>query len=81
MWRLEQRRYYLGEWHFHPFSNPSPSSTDEKQMKIISEDKSYSCPEPIFFIIGGDPNTNCDYKAFVYVKSKGIIELFSQFKK
>jgi len=75
LWQLRQRRYYLGEWHFHPFSNPEPSSTDTKQMKINAEDKSYSCPEPILFIIGGDPKTNCDYKAFVYVINKGPIEL------
>jgi integrative and conjugative element protein (TIGR02256 family) len=78
LWKLEQRRYYLGEWHFHPFSNPSPSSTDTKQMKINAKDKSYSCSEPILFIIGGDPNTNCDYRAFVYVKDKGTIELLGR---
>ena len=80
LWKLEQRRYYLGEWHFHPFSNPSPSNTDMKQMKLNAEDKSYSCPEPILFIIGGDPNTNCDYRAFVYVKGKGKIELIRRWE-
>ncbi|MBW7992073.1 MAG: hypothetical protein FVQ84_18950 [Planctomycetes bacterium] len=76
LWQLQHRRYYLGEWHFHPFSNPSPSSIDIKQLKANAEEKSYSCPEPILFIIGGDPNTKCDYKAFVYLKGKGTIELF-----
>lgn len=80
LWQLRQRRYYLGEWHFHPLSNPSPSITDTKQMKINAEDKSYSCPEPILFIIGGDPNTNCDCSAFVYAKGKGTIELLKRWE-
>ena len=80
LWNLRRQRYYLGEWHFHPFSNPAPSSTDTEQMKTHAENKSYSCPEPIMFIIGGDPNTNCTYRAFVYVKEKGTIELFRRWE-
>ena len=25
LWNLGRRRYYLGEWHFHPFTDPKPS--------------------------------------------------------
>ena len=50
-WRKSQ--YYLGEWHFHPNSEPNPSRQDILQMKEIACSKKYNCPEPILIIIGG----------------------------
>ena len=44
--------YYLGEWHYHPNSSPIPSSTDQNQMRTLSEDKKLNCPEPILLIVG-----------------------------
>jgi integrative and conjugative element protein (TIGR02256 family) len=76
LWKLGHRRYYLGEWHFHPFGNPDPSDVDEKQIKENSENKSYHCPEPIMFIIGGDPNNNWSCRTLLYLKGKGLIELY-----
>ncbi len=29
----ERNEYYLGEWHLHPGSSPTPSATDIAQMK------------------------------------------------
>ena len=75
LWNLNRRRYYLGEWHFHPFSNPEPSSVDVTQIKKNSETKSYQCPEPIMFILGGSPDRDWTCKSFVYVKKTGLIEL------
>ena len=80
LWNLRQRRYYLGEWHFHPNANPTPSSVDIDQMKSNSEKESYSCPEPVSLILGGDPNKDCACRSFVYVKEKGIIELHEQWE-
>ena len=59
--------FYLGEWHFHPFASPTPSGQDIRQMKEISADLKYNCPEPIMMILGGKPleATNI-LKAFVF---------------
>ena len=75
LWRLGQRRYYLGEWHFYPIGNPDPSDVDVKQIKENSENKSYQCPEPIMLILGGSPNGNWSCKSFVYARAIGLIEL------
>lgn len=48
--------YYLGEWHYHPNSLPTPSSSDIKQMVSLSQNKKLNCPEPILIIIGGNKN-------------------------
>lgn len=44
--------YYLGEWHFHPGGNTIPSNHDIREMKKISVNKEYKCPEPILIIAG-----------------------------
>ncbi len=35
-WLWKQNRYYLGEWHFHPFAAPNPSYCDVNQMRDIA---------------------------------------------
>lgn len=52
-WR--RHRYYLGEWHFHPFMAAAPSDRDKTQIKDFSQDAAYACPEPILIVVGGDP--------------------------
>ncbi|WNG29189.1 hypothetical protein F0U62_38240 [Cystobacter fuscus] len=47
--------HYLGEWHFHPYAMPLPSSTDLQQLGRIARTADYRCPEPILLIVGGDP--------------------------
>lgn len=49
----EYGRIYLGEWHFHPGQDPTPSPTDIATMHEIASDESYSCPEPILVVLGG----------------------------
>ncbi len=68
--------YYLGEWHFHPFASPSPSTQDIQQMLAIAKDRKYNCPEPIMIILGGDPNTNsATLYICVFQRSGSIIHL------
>jgi len=81
LWNLGQRRYYLGEWHFHPFANPDPSCIDLMQMRKNAESKSYNCPEPIMVIIGGDPRTDYSLRAFVCGEDRHVSELFRGWKK
>ena len=75
LWRLGQRRYYLGEWHFHPFAAPEPSIVDISQIKENAENNLYRCPEPIMFILGGSPDEDWTCRSFVYARKAGLIEL------
>ncbi len=75
LWNARRRRYYLGEWHYHPHSAPNPSGDDIDQMRRNSEDAKCQCPEPILVIIGGDPGGDAVYRAFVYEKKKKLVEL------
>jgi integrative and conjugative element protein (TIGR02256 family) len=63
-----RRRYYLGEWHFHPGGSASPSGMDSDQMKSIAYAGSYHCPEPVLLILGGDPPQQVTFESYVYLK-------------
>jgi len=77
MWRRKQG-YYLGEWHFHPFGEPSPSDTDSSQMREIARSPQYQCPEPVLLIIGGDPPKYWTARAFIFLRGrKSYIEMFA----
>jgi hypothetical protein len=55
LWRSDES-HYLGEWHYHPASDTTPSNQDLRQLRAIASDPSYCCPEPILLIVGvGDP--------------------------
>lgn len=60
------KRYYVGEWHYHPFAAPEPSGRDLAQMREISASPSYKCPEPIMIIIGGNPKQEMQIRVFVF---------------
>ena len=70
LWTKNQ--YYLGEWHYHPLSSPSPSSRDTETMKTLSQDKGLNCPEPVLIIIGGGKNT-WTISVSVFVNGKRIV--------
>lgn len=59
-----QKEYYLGEWHFHPNGIPNPSHIDIQEMRKISKNPNYNCPEPILLIIG---NRNDKWTLSIYV--------------
>lgn len=80
LWNLTHRRYYLGEWHFHPFGVPEPSEVDIGQLKNNAENPSYHCPEPVMFIVGGNPNKEWMCKSLVYHRKKGVIKLLKQYE-
>lgn len=75
LWNARRRRYYLGEWHYHPHNKPCPSKSDIDQMSRIAADKKYNCPQPIMFIVGGNPKREIEFRGFVYVKNEGLVEL------
>jgi integrative and conjugative element protein (TIGR02256 family) len=63
-----RKRYYLGEWHFHPGGSASPSGTDSDQMKSIAYAGSYHCPEPVLLILGGNPPQQFALESCVYLR-------------
>ncbi len=66
MW--PRRRYYLGEWHFHPDGSASPSGTDANQMRSIACTESYHCPEPVLLILGGNPPEEFVSESYVFLR-------------
>lgn len=43
---------YVGEWHTHPDSTPTPSVTDNQAMKEIAECDGVKITSPILLILG-----------------------------
>lgn len=70
-----KRLYYLGEWHYHPFAEPTASSIDLAQLKVYAENDLLRCPEPVMLIIGGDPKALWETKAYVAPKGRSIQEM------
>ena len=68
-------RYYLGEWHFHPFASPQPSDQDITQMVAFANSPQFACPEPILLIVGGDPQALLQSSATVFPRLEKPIAL------
>ena len=62
---IEERRYYLGEWHSHPEGAPLPSSADHEQMVRIARG-AFNCPEPILLLAAGGWAGRWELGAWVY---------------
>lgn len=67
---MNNRTFYLGEWHYHPFYPIIPSIEDLKQMKKISSSKRYHCKDPIMVILSKNHNGNRQIRAFVFPNRK-----------
>lgn len=78
LWQKADREYYLGEWHFHPFSSSMASSTDKQQMFAHANDSKLQCPEPIMIIIGGDPSRAWNVNIAVYTRDGVVHTLMPQ---
>ena len=66
-WAGSRRRYYVGEWHFHPTKVLRPSADDIQQMGIIASTRSYRCEQPILVIVGMPPEDGAGRPARVFV--------------
>lgn len=52
-WRnKKKRKYYLGEWHYHPTTHLEPSGIDLTQMILINQTAEYHCKQPIMILLG-----------------------------
>lgn len=75
LWSSSVPTYYLGEWHFHPFSAARPSGDDREQMLAIARSHAYRCPEPVLLILGGDPAGSWEITAHVYTRAGRDVHL------
>ena len=71
----QQRQFYLGEWHYHPYSSAQPSSQDISQMQQFAADPRHPCPEPILLVMGGDPNGSWTAEAVIFVRGQPPVRL------
>ena len=53
-WDAPVRRYYIGEWHFHPSPDGTPSDQDMAQMFEVASQQRYDCKHPVLMIISHD---------------------------
>lgn len=67
--------YYIGEWHTHPFGQPIPSSTDDKNQFDISSSVKTNCPESILLIVAGNFVSKTEVGCYVYSRKRGRITL------
>jgi integrative and conjugative element protein (TIGR02256 family) len=76
LWKRNQ--FYIGEWHFHPNGEPSPSDKDKTQLKTISKSEDYNCLAPILIIIGGNLPDCWNIRTFVFPRDDNFQELIKQ---
>ncbi len=69
------KRFYLGEWHFHPHSGAVPSQIDCDQLEEISRSTQYNCPEPILLLVGGTPPRRWEMAAHVFPRMQACVPL------
>lgn len=71
LWR-RKAGYYIGEWHFHPAGDGTPSDTDLEQMGQIAQSRAYRCPEPVLIIVTKSSTISSVIRAFVYPEGRQI---------
>ena len=61
--------HYVGEWHFHPLGNGTPSHRDQCQMIDFARDPGMQCSSPVLIV--AYPSIGDAYQVRVLVFSKG----------
>lgn len=75
--RFRKTRFYIGEWHSHPFAEPDSSSQDKSTHEEIARDKVTGCSEVVMIVLGGDFHKVRHLNVSVYSSRMGLIELRS----
>lgn len=65
-------RHYVGEWHSHPESDPTPSGPDFTAIRKIARQRSLMCKRPILIIIGGRLATHPEFTATLGSSTKAV---------
>jgi hypothetical protein len=66
---------YLGEWHYHPSSSPQMGPQDRDEMNEITSNDDYGRPNPVLFIVGGDPPDDYAVNAYLFHRDRSYEEL------
>jgi len=66
---------YLGEWHYHPSASPQLGTQDRAEMNNIASNEGYGRPNPILFIIGGDPPDDYAVRSYLFHRDRPHEEL------
>jgi len=67
LWKAKSQQYYVGEWHYHPSRDVSPSGKDNDQMRSIAKLNEYQCKDPILIIVGiSTPDSSRPISVTVY---------------
>lgn len=74
-WDAPVRRYYVGEWHFHPAPDGTPSDRDIAQMIEVSCEERYACTQPVLIIVSVDDDESWLFRIFLFVPGGEVHEL------
>lgn len=72
----EGRTHYLGEWHTHPGSSPTPSRIDCRTMRELARSPSVASDTPLLMILGGQivaaPIISCSMFSTIWGDEAGV---------
>lgn len=70
LFKLKEKRYYVGEWHSHPNASSRYSSTDLNAMKNIAKSESIRIENPILLIVSMNSQKLIDYSFYLFDDDK-----------
>jgi hypothetical protein len=74
-WDAPVRRYYVGEWHFHPAPDTMPSDRDIAQMLEVASEQRYECSQPILIIIARNGDRTWLLRVLLFSADGSVDEL------
>lgn len=69
LFKLKEKRYYVGEWHSHPDASSRYSVTDLNAMQSIAENETVRIKNPILLIVSIDNQKLKEYTFYLYEKN------------
>ncbi len=70
LFKLKEKRYYVGEWHSHPNASSRFSSTDLNAMKNIAKSESVRIENPILLIVSISSQKLIEYTFYLFDNDK-----------
>ena len=70
LFKLKEKRYYVGEWHSHPDASSGFSSIDLNAMLSIAESETVRIKNPILLIVSIDNQKLKNYTFYLYDNDK-----------
>lgn len=70
LFKLKEKRYYVGEWHSHPDSSTKYSRTDLEAMRSIAESENVRINNPILLIVSLNNQKLKNFTFYLYDNNK-----------